>query len=162
MLSTIIKAVNRAMLRGKRLDDDCRRAIISKYEYGPSDNRCFCYGLYENYSVYEIKNKCIKCGAYFMNAKPPKKERSKKMKITKTTTKTYDVYDCAKWRMSIGDTIISREKVGMKTRDFDKCFICKKKFEYNDFPYLALIRGHKNSFICEDCAKKVNQERVGD
>ena len=64
------------------------------------------------------------------------------MKITKTTTKTYDVYDCAKWGMSVGDTIAKREKVGMKSSGLDKCFICKKEFEYNDIPFLALIRGH--------------------
>lgn len=38
MYSTIIKATNRAALRGKKLDDDCRRAIISKYEYASSIN----------------------------------------------------------------------------------------------------------------------------
>lgn len=82
------------------------------------------------------------------------------MKITKTTTKTYDIYDCAKWGMSVGDTIVRREKVGMKSKGFDKCFACNKKFNYDDYPYLALVRGHKNVFICEECAKQVNLERV--
>lgn len=82
------------------------------------------------------------------------------MKITKTTTKTYDIYDCAKWQMTVGDTILKREQIGMKTKGFDKCFICKHKFNPSEIPYLALIRTHPNVFICKDCAKKVNKERV--
>lgn len=82
------------------------------------------------------------------------------MKITKTTTKTYDIYDCAKWQMTVGNTIVNRERVGMKSRGFDKCFICKKNFNSDEYPYLALIRNHANAFICEDCARKVNAERV--
>lgn len=82
------------------------------------------------------------------------------MKINRTTTKTYDIFDCAKWEMSVGDTILKREMIGMKSGGLDKCFSCKKKFESTDYPYLALIRNHKNMFICEECARKVNPERV--
>lgn len=82
------------------------------------------------------------------------------MKITKTTIKTYEIYDCAKWEMSIGETIVRREKVGMKTRGYDKCFACGHKFKSDDFPYLGLIRNHSNEFICTDCARKVNPERI--
>lgn len=77
MCSTIIKAINRATLRGKKLDDDCRRAIISKNEYGPGDNRCFCYGLYIDANNWEVQQKCIECGAYIMNAKPPGKRKER-------------------------------------------------------------------------------------
>ncbi len=82
------------------------------------------------------------------------------MKISRTTTKTYDIFDCAKWEMSVGDTILKREEIGMKSGGLDKCFSCKKMFESTDYPYLALIRNHKNMFICEECARKVNPERV--
>ena len=82
------------------------------------------------------------------------------MIITKTTTRTYEIYDCAEWDMTVGDTITKREKVGMKSKGLDKCFACKKNFEPSDYPYLALIRNHKNMFICEDCARKVNPERI--
>ena len=34
----------RAKLRGIPLDDDCKKAKISLHEYGPDDNRKFCYG----------------------------------------------------------------------------------------------------------------------
>lgn len=77
------------------------------------------------------------------------------MKIIKTTTKTYEIYDCAKWEMSVGETIVRREKVGMKTRGYDKCFACGYKFQADDFPYLGLIRNHSNEFICTDCARRV-------
>lgn len=50
------------------------------------------------------------------------------MIITKTTTRTYEIYDCAKWDMTVGDTITKREKVGMKSKGLDKCFACKKNF----------------------------------
>lgn len=60
---------DRATLRGKPLDDDCKKAKISKHEYGMNDNRCFCYGLIDM-STEELLPKCIKCGAYCLNAKP--------------------------------------------------------------------------------------------
>lgn len=82
------------------------------------------------------------------------------MIITKTTIKTYEIYDCAKWEISVGETIVRREKVGMKTKGYDKCFSCGHKFQSDDFPYLGLIRNHSNEFICTDCARKVNPERV--
>lgn len=31
------------------------------------------------------------------------------MKINRTTTKTYDIFDCAKWEMSVGDTILKEK-----------------------------------------------------
>lgn len=82
------------------------------------------------------------------------------MKITKTITKTYEIYDCAKWEMYVGETIMRREKIGMKTKDMTNCFACGHKFQSNDFPYIGLIRNHSNEFICADCARKVNPERV--
>ena len=81
------------------------------------------------------------------------------MKITKTTTKTYEIYDCAKWSMTVGDTISKRKKIGLKTKGLDKCFCCNHKFESHDFPYLGLIKGKENMFICEKCAEKVEMEK---
>lgn len=77
------------------------------------------------------------------------------MKIKKTTTRTYEIYDCVKWEMSVGETIIKREKVGMKNKGLDKCFCCGINFSSNYIPYLALVRNHKNVFICEECANEV-------
>lgn len=70
-------------------------------------------------------------------------------------TRKYNIYDCAKWSMTIKDTIIKRAKMGLKTNGFDKCFMCNKKFDGADIPYLALIHNYKNQFICDDCAQKV-------
>jgi hypothetical protein len=41
-----MKTISRAVVRGKSLDEDCKTTNVSKHEYGPNDNRCFCYGLY--------------------------------------------------------------------------------------------------------------------
>lgn len=60
----------RAKLRGIPLDNDCKKAKISLYEYGPDDNRKFCYGVCDGFTD-EIAEKCRKCGAYAFNAEPP-------------------------------------------------------------------------------------------
>lgn len=65
---------DRATLRGKPLDDDCKRAKISKHEFGLNDKRCYCYGLFAPNSIYEVHPKCLECGAYCLNAKPIKSE----------------------------------------------------------------------------------------
>ena len=60
----------RAAQRGKPLDEDCKRAYRSKYEYGSHDDRIFCYGLIDlRYD--EPADKCRECGAFVDNAKPP-------------------------------------------------------------------------------------------
>lgn len=37
--------ISRAKLRGKPLDRDCQTANRTSGEYGPDDDRVFCYGL---------------------------------------------------------------------------------------------------------------------
>lgn len=65
-------AIDRAILRGKPLDKDCKKANISKHEYGMSDDRHFCYGLIDCMNE-EYLPKCIECGAFVDNAKPLQK-----------------------------------------------------------------------------------------
>ena len=77
------------------------------------------------------------------------------MKITKTTTKTYEIYGCVKWEMTVGDTLKRREEAGVKSKGLDKCFVCGKKFHSEETPYLALIKNHSNMLICEKCAEGV-------
>jgi hypothetical protein len=61
-----IKAT-RAQLRGAMLLPDCYRARITKHEFGPDDERCFCHGLFrDGYNIEE----CYACGAFVNNAKP--------------------------------------------------------------------------------------------
>lgn len=35
--------ISRAKIRGKKLDEDCKRACTSTNEYGPDDDRVFCF-----------------------------------------------------------------------------------------------------------------------
>lgn len=77
------------------------------------------------------------------------------MIIEKVTIRKYDIYDCAKWQMTVGNTIAAREKMCMTTKGLNQCFVCKKLFDYDDYPYLALVKNHKNVFVCENCAKKI-------
>ena len=69
-----MKKVNRAQLRGKPLDEDCKKANTTKYEYGPDDNRIFCYGLYPGCNDFDVLDKCRECRAYAYNALPPEGE----------------------------------------------------------------------------------------
>ena len=59
---------SRAKLRGKPLDDDCKKANTTTHEMGMKDNRVFCYGLYACGGMSEdIDRKCLSCGAYVFN-----------------------------------------------------------------------------------------------
>lgn len=64
-----MKKVNRAMLRGKPLDEDCKSANRTTGEYGNDDRRVFCYG-YTDCETEETLTKCKECGAFVYNAKP--------------------------------------------------------------------------------------------
>lgn len=64
-----MKEIHRAQLRGKELDEDCRRAHTTRHEYGPEDNRVFCYGLERQPGSCE--EKCGTCAAFVWNAEPP-------------------------------------------------------------------------------------------
>ena len=61
--------INRAKIRRKKLDEDCKRAYTSSHEYGPDDDRVFCYGLID-YSTDELIEKCQNCRALAYNATP--------------------------------------------------------------------------------------------
>lgn len=69
-----MRRMTRATLRGKPLDNDCKRANRTTHEFGMKDNRVFCFGLFKELSNYEIADKCIKCEAYVDNAKPIKEK----------------------------------------------------------------------------------------
>ena len=62
--------INRAKLRGKPLDSDCKQAHRTTHECGMKDDRVYCYGLLEGMSEWQIKEKCRKCGAYIDNITP--------------------------------------------------------------------------------------------
>ena len=56
---------------GHPLYKECKKALTTTNEYGASDNRIFCHGLYEEQSVTEIREECINCKAFVHNAEPP-------------------------------------------------------------------------------------------
>lgn len=72
-----MKKISRADLRGKPLNFDCRRARTTRGEYGKKDYRVFCYGLYRERTE-EIREECLNCKAYVMNAEHLEKEREGK------------------------------------------------------------------------------------
>ena len=61
--------INRAKLRGKPLDDDCKKANTTTQEYGLQDNRVFCFGLFDP-KTDERLDKCVNCKAFVYNAEP--------------------------------------------------------------------------------------------
>ena len=65
----MIKKVNRAKLRGRPLDSDCKTANRSTGEYGNDDCRVFCYGIIDTMND-EYLTKCKECGAFVYNVKP--------------------------------------------------------------------------------------------
>lgn len=65
--------INRIQLRGKPLDKDCKEAYCTTGEYGPNDERVFCYGL-EDAKSDDLLKKCLKCPAHWRNAEPPKED----------------------------------------------------------------------------------------
>ena len=62
--------INRAKLRGKPLDTDCKKAHRTAHECGMKDDRVYCYGLLEDMSDWQILKKCRECGAYIDNITP--------------------------------------------------------------------------------------------
>lgn len=66
--------ISRAKLRGKKLDEDCKRAYTSTNEYGSDDDRVFCYGLIDC-STDDLIEKCRNCKALAYNATPPEERK---------------------------------------------------------------------------------------
>lgn len=81
-------------------------------------------------------------------------------KITPTTKKTYNLYSIFKMNRSIGNMKknykISDGKIPI---ELNCCFVCGRKFNDIEVPYLGLVNNrNKNVFVCDDCAKKINEE----
>lgn len=64
-----MKLVSRAKLRGCTLNEKCKKAQISKFEYGEDDNRCFCYGLTDCENDEYLDERKV-CKAFAYNAEP--------------------------------------------------------------------------------------------
>ena len=59
----------RAAMRGKPLNEECKKAHRSTGEYGPNDTRGSCDGLTDDWGE-DIREECLTCLAYVFNAKP--------------------------------------------------------------------------------------------
>lgn len=70
--------VNRAKLRGKPLDEDCKTARTTTHEYGKVDDRVFCRGLSDKRTDTPIE-KCYGCKAFVENASPIWTESAKSL-----------------------------------------------------------------------------------
>lgn len=68
-----MKTIGRDKLRGKPLDHECYSAHTTRHEYGMDDNRVFCHGFTDAMTDIPL-DKCIACGAFIENAKPPKED----------------------------------------------------------------------------------------
>lgn len=66
--------ISRAKLRGRKLDEDCKRACTSTNEYGLDDDRVFCYGLIDC-STDDLTEKCRNCKALAYNVTPPEERK---------------------------------------------------------------------------------------
>lgn len=62
-------SIPRRVQRGAPLLPLCEGAHTIKYEFGSSDDRCFCFGVIDSIDD-EPLPECVKCGAYVYNAKP--------------------------------------------------------------------------------------------
>ena len=63
-----MKRKTRAQMRGKPLDDDCKKySRPDSGQFGPEDKRCFCTGIW-NKMYEEYERKCIVCPAWASNA----------------------------------------------------------------------------------------------
>lgn len=68
-----LRKKDRAAMRGKPLDEDCKTAHTTTHEYGANDYRVFCYGL-EDAKSDELLDKCRNCPAHWSNAEPPQED----------------------------------------------------------------------------------------
>ena len=62
-----MKYIDRAVIRGKKLDPDCYRAQRVKHNRGKEDNRILCYGLLDMAYEYKYCDCCLECKAFVWN-----------------------------------------------------------------------------------------------
>lgn len=67
-----MRKVSRAKLRGKPLNPDCYMANTTTNEFGKSDYRVFCFGLYQD-KTDDLRDECMNCKANVIYAEPLKR-----------------------------------------------------------------------------------------
>ena len=77
------------------------------------------------------------------------------MKITKTTSRTYNVkFFPGSWNITQRDFIESRKNHGMSTKKFEKCFCCGKTLPLDEVPTVVHVEGVGNRFACKACKEQ--------
>jgi len=82
------------------------------------------------------------------------------MVVTKVTTKRYEVtfYPNAPFFKTWGKFREARERVGMSTKPFSKCFICEQPFADDDNIVFINVKGKGNMFACTKCCAEHHKE----
>ena len=82
------------------------------------------------------------------------------MKITKTTTKAYEVLKAIAEKpvFVYGEFKEIRLKRGMSISRFEKCFDCSHSFADDEPVYFGCVEEKGNIFFCKSCAEKNNTE----
>ena len=74
------------------------------------------------------------------------------MKIIKTLVKEYEVEPLMlQWHMTVGNFISTRQRLGISSEEYEKCFMCDKVFEDDFYPAFVSVKGVGNMFICNEC-----------
>ena len=74
------------------------------------------------------------------------------MKVTKTTSKTYDVifYPNA-WRIAWAESKRARGRLNQPTSKYSACFICGHEFADEEIPIAITVSTKGNRFGCGSC-----------
>ena len=82
------------------------------------------------------------------------------MKITRTTTKTYEVtfYPDALPEMTWGRFRGVREKSGQNNTTLKKCFCCGRAFSDDEKVIFVTVQGIGNRLACRSCLEKDKKE----
>ena len=82
------------------------------------------------------------------------------MKLTKTTTKTYEIKQIVWEKPSFtwGKFRDTRKRNGMSVSAFEKCFFCKHTFAEEEDMYIGTVSIKGNRMFCIDCANKYKEE----
>ena len=77
------------------------------------------------------------------------------MKITKTTSKTYDVeFYPNVWKMTWEKFKRIRERYNRSTSEFSACFVCGHDFADEEIPIMITVSTKGNLFGCDSCYEK--------
>lgn len=63
-----------------------------------------------------------------------------------------DAFDC-----TIGDFVRQRERLGLPTQEFKRCYICGRYLGMHRKPIVINVSGIGNRFACDGCYEKNKQ-----